>query len=239
MGACVENWAYPAKPIWLAGSEIVRSPNSCLRNMQTPKVNNHPTKYQGQYWDFSNSSQHANSTVLSHWFYLLCAGGNGNNEGILFNVPALGFNRAERIIYRTLQILYSSSNFSAARNASIQAAQYLFGSMSFEVIAVTNAWHAVGIGNRHLPVITSITGPTNTPNGQYATYWANTHPQLPYPTSYQWILNPQLNNNLYGTSSAVLDIAFYTAGDYQLVCRAFNQNDGGWGDYHVINVRVY
>jgi len=35
----------------------------------------------------------------------------------------------------------------------ISAATDLFQANSLEVIAVTNAWHAVGVGNRHAPVI--------------------------------------------------------------------------------------
>jgi hypothetical protein len=86
------------------------------------------------------------------------------------------------------------------------------------------------------PVVTSITGPTNTPNGQYANYHANVATGT-IPTNYQWILNPQGNNNLYGASSVSLDIAFYTAGNYQLVCRAYNSC--GWGEYKTINLNVY
>ena len=84
--------------------------------------------------------------------------------------------------------------------------------------------------------ITSITGSTSVPNGQYATFRANTNSGS-NPTNYQWILNPQSNNVLYGSNTSVLDIAFYTAGNYQLVCRAYNA--GGWGDYYVTNVNVY
>ncbi|MDR0749704.1 MAG: T9SS type A sorting domain-containing protein, partial [Tannerellaceae bacterium] len=86
------------------------------------------------------------------------------------------------------------------------------------------------------PVVTGITGSTSVPNGQYAAYHANV-PSESSPANYQWILNPQGNNNLYGASTASLDIAFYTAGSYQLVCRAYNSC--GWGDYKVINLNVY
>ena len=84
--------------------------------------------------------------------------------------------------------------------------------------------------------VTSISGPTSTPNGQYASYFASV-PSNTRPTSYQWILSPQLNNNLYGASTAYLDIAFYTAGYYQLVARAYNAC--GWGEYYVTNLYVY
>jgi hypothetical protein len=106
-----------------------------------------------------------------------------------------------------------------------------------------HAWNYSPYGSGNLkyyrlntPVVTSITGPTGTPNMQYASYTANVSPGS-NPTNYQWILNPQLNNNLYGADSRVLDIAFYTAGNYQLVCRAYNPC--GWGEYTVTGLTVY
>ena len=50
--------------------------------MQTPKSTTAsegpaPDTYQGILWDSTNASWHKNSTVLSHWFYLLCQGGTG------------------------------------------------------------------------------------------------------------------------------------------------------------------
>ena len=87
-----------------------------------------------------------------------------------------------------------------------------------------------------VPVVAYISGPFYTPNVQYATYRANLS-STSFASSFQWILNPQLNNNLYGVNTSVLDIAFYTAGDYQLVVRA--QNACGFGPYYVTNVHVY
>ncbi|MDR3140719.1 MAG: hypothetical protein LBU37_03185, partial [Tannerellaceae bacterium] len=77
------------------------------------------------------------------------------------------------------------------------------------------------------PVVT-ISGSSSVPNGQYATFTANT-PAYADPASYQWTLNPKLDNQLYGANSRVLDIAFYTAGSYQIVCRA--TNSCGQGEY--------
>ncbi|MDR3141798.1 MAG: T9SS type A sorting domain-containing protein, partial [Tannerellaceae bacterium] len=42
---------------------------------------------------------------------------------------------------------------------------------------------------------------------------------------------------LYGANSRVLDIAFYTAGSYQIVCRA--TNSCGQGEYTTSGVNVY
>ena len=81
-----------------------------------------------------------------------------------------------------------------------------------------------------------INGPSSTPNMQQADFYASL-PSGANPNSYQWILNPQLNNNVYGANTYHFEVAFYTAGSYQVVCRA--TNDCGTGDYTTKNVEVY
>jgi len=133
-GACIEHRAAPAKQTWLMGEEILNGGAfTCIRNMQNPKVNTaaegqHPDTYHGQFWD-NNGEPHNNSTVLSHWFFLLSQGGNGTNDiGSIFNVTGIGINDAERIAYRTeLLYLTSTANYAAVRNGSILAARDLFG----------------------------------------------------------------------------------------------------------------
>ena len=171
-GACVKAWAAPNKQRWLSGSEIMRNPLifNCVRNMENPAsplswegagIILHPSRYQGTNWDNTTNDPHINSTVLSHWFYLLCEGGSGTNDGITFSVNGIGINKAELIAFRALaNYLYSSANYSAARNATIQAAIYLYGDNTPEVIAVTNAWHAVGVGSFYSP---AISGPNLVP----------------------------------------------------------------------------
>lgn len=163
-GACIEGWAAPAKQRWLIGEEVFNTGGfNCLRNLQNPKSTTaaegrHPDTYHGQFWD-NGGEPHFNSTVLSHWFFLLAQGGAGTNDiGNIYNVNGIGINSAERIAYRTeLLYLTSSSNYQAARNGSIQAARDLFGVGSCEEIAVTRAWFAVGIGSNYIINLT-ITG---------------------------------------------------------------------------------
>ena len=128
----------------------------CVRNLQNPKDNQasegqHPNTYQGEYWDPSGEP-HNNSTVLSHWYYLLSQGGCGTNDiGNNFYVYGIGISDAEKIAWRTeSQYLTSSANYSAANSASIQAAIDLFGANSTQVHSVTNAWYAVGIGSTQI-----------------------------------------------------------------------------------------
>jgi predicted Zn-dependent protease len=107
-----------------------------------------------------------------------------------------------------------------------------------------SGWVSVVVNNVELarkevyvgtPVVT-ISGSSSVPNGQYATFTANT-PTYCDPTSYQWTLNPKRDNQLYGANARVLDIAFYTAGSYQIVCRATNAC--GQGEYTTSGVNVY
>jgi len=160
-GACVENYVgKPLSSLWLLGSEIMTANSSfnCIRNMQDPKSNSaweghHPSKYKGQYWDLGNEP-HFNSTVLSHWFYLLCQGGIGTNEGIAYNIAGIGIDEAQHIAYMTLCGLYPTADYQAARDVSIQAAADLYGGVcSPEVISVANAWYAVGVGDQFGPTI--------------------------------------------------------------------------------------
>jgi len=159
-GACAKNFVDPNKQIWLMGDEIMQNfPNyNCIRDISNPKSSLalegcHPTKYKGQCWS-SYGEMHCNSTILSHWFYLLSQGGNGINEGIIFNVTGIGINKAQQIAYKTLLDLYPTANYNAARNASIQAVINLFGDCTPEVKDVTNAWHAVGVGDLFIGPIT-------------------------------------------------------------------------------------
>lgn len=151
-GASVEAWSDPNKQRWLMGEELFRGTGfNCIRNMQNPKSllaleGQHPDTYLGEFWDVAGEP-HNNSTVLSHWYFLLTQGGSGTNDlGNTFNVSGVGINKAEKIAYRTEQLLNSSANYAMARTMSIQAATELYGANSCEVIAVIRAWYAVGVG---------------------------------------------------------------------------------------------
>ena len=89
------------------------------------------------------------------------------------------------------------------------------------------------------PVISQITGPMNTPNGQWASYHAVLESELSSPTDYNWILNPLNGNSVYDYGDDV-DIAFYNPGSYQLVVQAKNTcSDPNYGPYYVTGIYVY
>ena len=165
-GACVEDWATSNKQTWLMGEEIVNPLFTCLRNLQNPNdisalEGQHPDTYHGDFWDF-NGEPHNNSTVLSHWFYLLSEGGNGTNDlGNAYSVNSIGINDAQHTAFRGESMyLNSSATYADARNATIQATTDLFGSNSCQVINVTNAWYAVGVGSQFQYSNVTISGPT-------------------------------------------------------------------------------
>jgi len=86
------------------------------------------------------------------------------------------------------------------------------------------------------PVISYISGPTYTPNNQWATYYAIPNNPAMGATDYNWILNPLNGNSVYDYGWTA-DIAFYNSGFYQVVSRG--QNTCGWGDYTVTGIEVY
>ncbi|WP_052503452.1 M4 family metallopeptidase [Lacinutrix sp. Hel_I_90] len=165
-GAAVEHFAKgngndaaPASIIWLIGDEIDRrTGSSALRSMSNPTSRNQPDTYGGTYWKNPNCGTptqsndycgvHTNSGVLNYWFYLSVAGGSGTNDiGNAFNVSGIGMTKSAKIAYRTLtQYLSANSTFANARTGAIQSARDLYGAGGAEEIAVTNAWHAVGVG---------------------------------------------------------------------------------------------
>ncbi|MCC2545709.1 M4 family metallopeptidase [Hymenobacter sp. BT175] len=158
--ACAENYSGLNKSYFLIGEEISATAGGFLRSMQNPNLASNPDTYEGDFWRTTtlpgcpypsssndNCGVHYNSGVLNKWFYLITQGESGTNDkGNTFNVTGLGFAKTQRIAYLTELSLTSNSDYAAARTASINAAQTLFGACSNEVQQVTNAWFGVGVG---------------------------------------------------------------------------------------------
>lgn len=144
---------------WKIGEEI--TPNgSGLRNMEKPKLKGDPDTYKGQYWysgSGDNGGVHTNSGVQNYWYYTLCQGDTGTNDkGFFYEVDSLGMPFTQQITYRSLSVYLSRfSNYADARFFSILAAKDLHGACSREVIAVTNAWYAAGVGDEYDSLIVS------------------------------------------------------------------------------------
>lgn len=139
--------------VWTIGDKI-----ALKRSMSNPNQYRQPDTYGGTHWiqtqGCSPSNQndqcgvHVNSGVMNYWFYLTSQGGQGTNDnGNNYSVDGIGIEKAGQIAFRALtNYLTRNSDFAAARTAVINAASDLYGASSCEVKSVTNAMHAVGVG---------------------------------------------------------------------------------------------
>jgi len=121
----------------------------------------------------SDGMRYTNSGVFSYWFYLLASGQSGtvddgfsapypNNisgrnvpSATAFNVPAIGAEKAAKIlleVFTTNTISNSwglnntiNQNYLGIAKATLTVAGQLYGTCSAEVLAVREAWRAVGI----------------------------------------------------------------------------------------------
>jgi Zn-dependent metalloprotease len=166
-GACIEFYsqpdgrnAYPDRVAgcadWLLGEDCTYpSGDTALRDMRNPRRYNNPSKYHGTYWYYGSSDNggvHYNSGVQNHFFYLLCEGGSGDNDGISYYFTGLGIENARRVAYRALTVYCTrNTDYAAARSAWISAAQDLDASW---VGTVEAAWAAVGMSGG-APIYTS------------------------------------------------------------------------------------
>lgn len=150
-GETIENHALGSND-WLMGDDIGIGGSGAFRSMSNPNTYNNPDTYLGTFWNGGSSDNggvHTNSGVQNFWYYLLVSGGSGTNDnGDAYSVSAIGMDNAADIAYRNLSVyLSANSQYADARTGAIQAAIDIFGAGSAEEIAVTNAWHAVGVGS--------------------------------------------------------------------------------------------
>lgn len=154
-GACVDDYVGMGKNVWLDGEDY---PIAFRRSLENPNSTYKPDTYKGTFWNFL-INDHQNSTVLSHWFYLLSEGGEqaandpDNEKGECHSVSGIGINKASKIIFRTsiYRLAFPSDEnitFADFRVKTIEATKDIYGTGSNEERQVIQAWHAVGIGDR-------------------------------------------------------------------------------------------
>ncbi len=165
-GVSVDFYANPDSANYIIGEQIFNN-SSYIRNMKDPNSHGDPDTYMGSFYETGSSDNggvHTNSSIQNYWYYLLCEGGSGvNDNGKYYSVSAIGMEAACAITYRNLTVYLSQySQFSDARFYSIQSAIDLYGECSPEVIAVTNAWYAVGVGDEFNSMISSAFTADNT-----------------------------------------------------------------------------
>ena len=139
---------------WLLGEDLYFHNNfsgshpSATRSAGDPRSYNQPDHYSNRYRGREdNGGVHINSGIPTHAFYLFVEGGTNRTSGM--TVDGIGLSNienAEKIFYRAYTLyLTPSSNFSAARWATLQSATDLYGAGSNELQQLTAAWNAVGV----------------------------------------------------------------------------------------------
>ncbi|HOY31243.1 MAG TPA: M4 family metallopeptidase [Bacteroidales bacterium] len=148
-GTAIEFYGKPSMANWTCGEDI----GVVLRNLQNPNLTENPDTYLGLHWDIFQEV-HQNSTVLSHWYYLVSQGGSGTNDNNdAYSVTGIGMDKASDVSYRMLATyLIPTSDYMDARFYAIVSASDLYGYCSSEVASVTNAMYAVGLGDAYQPV---------------------------------------------------------------------------------------
>ena len=140
---------------WLIGEKVVRSGlgREALRFMDKPSKDGKSADC----WNakLGDLDVHYSSGVGNHFAYLLAEGsGKKSLNGVAYNSPTCdgstvsGIGRAKlgKIWYRALTVyMTSSTNYAAARKATLSAAKDLYGGDSTEQKAVAAAWKAVAV----------------------------------------------------------------------------------------------
>jgi Zn-dependent metalloprotease len=154
MASAVEAWSDGAvsTDTWKVGEDITTpaTPGDALRYMNDPAAagdyDYYPTRYTGT---ADSGGVHSNSGIANLAFYLMVKGGTHPRGKTTTVVSALNatvltsIDMAAKIWYRALTVyMTSSTNFSAARTATAQAATDLYGAAA--AATVNAAWDAVG-----------------------------------------------------------------------------------------------
>jgi Zn-dependent metalloprotease len=142
---------------WKIGEQAYTPSNGtgdALRYMDNPHLagnggytsDDDPDHYAERYTGTADSGGvHINSGIGNKAFFLAVAGGTHHRSGV--TVTGMGASDAARIWYRALTVyMTSSTNFSGARTATLNAATDLFGSSSTQWNRTATAWCAVGVG---------------------------------------------------------------------------------------------
>jgi len=173
MGSMVERYAergVVSGDTWKIGEDAYTpgSSGDALRRMDNPNAVGDPDHYSLRYTGTADSGGvHTNSSIVNHAWYLMAAGGTNRVSGV--TVPAIGTSDAAKIWYKALTTyMTSSTNFSAARTATLNAATALFGASSAQYTSVATGWCAVGVGSCPVaptptPSATPTVSPTPTP----------------------------------------------------------------------------
>ncbi len=167
-GACVTNYAITQDPaitdelVWRHGEkrDLVRTPQSGLRDLQNPLMYNQPSTYRSTNWvpgnyddcpvENDNTNDHCgvhkNSGVFNKWFFLITQGEISINTNLQpYAIIGLGFAKTEKIAYMMEQNLTPNASFATAKDVSLNIAATEYGWGSTEYSTLKTAWYAVGV----------------------------------------------------------------------------------------------
>ena len=138
---------------WKVGEDLFIAFGPFIRSYENPRAAGDPDHYSIRCLppicteDFDNGGVHINSGIINHAFCLMVQGGTNGTSGI--SVRGLGtaqMDRIEAIFYRAFVFyLVPSSTFHDAREATLRAAEELYGAGSVEETTVQQGWDAVGV----------------------------------------------------------------------------------------------
>ncbi|MEU9121029.1 M4 family metallopeptidase [Streptomyces sp. NPDC048506] len=139
---------------YLIGEKIdINGDGTPLRYMDKPSKDG----ASADYWSsgVGNKDVHYSSGVANHFFYLLSEGSGAKTiNGVSYNSPTydgskvngIGRNKAEKIWYKALTTyMTSTTNYKAARTATLKAAGDLYGTTGAEYKAVGAAWTGLNV----------------------------------------------------------------------------------------------
>ncbi|MFI6063507.1 M4 family metallopeptidase [Streptomyces sp. NPDC051286] len=148
---------------YLVGEKIdINGNGTPLRYMDQPSKDG--TSKDAWYSGIGSIDVHYSSGPANHWFYLASEGSGAKVvNGVSYNSPtsdglpvtAIGRDAAAKIWYRALSTyMTSSTNYAAARTATLQAAADLYGLGSDTYNNTANAWAAINVGPRIVQGVT-------------------------------------------------------------------------------------
>ncbi|WP_189186488.1 M4 family metallopeptidase [Streptomyces albiflavescens] len=155
-GTSVEFFANNSSDVgdYLIGEKIdINGDGTPLRYMDKPSKDGGSADYWSR--TVGRLDVHYSSGVANHFFYLLSEGSGAKTiNGVSYNSPTyngstvtgIGRDKAYQIWYKALTTYFTSStDYAAARVATLKAASDLYGASSAEYQAVASAWTAVNV----------------------------------------------------------------------------------------------
>ncbi|MFJ1792765.1 M4 family metallopeptidase [Kitasatospora griseola] len=159
MAAAIEFWGGNPqdKGDYLVGEKIdIYGTGAPLRYMDKPSKDGKSRDAWSA--DLGSIDVHYSSGPANHWFYLASEGSGAKTvNGVNYDSPtsdgqsvtAIGRDAAAKIWYRALTTyMTSSTNYAAARVATLKAAADLYGPTSATYMNAANAWAGINVGPR-------------------------------------------------------------------------------------------